>query len=147
MQIEAWWVWLILAALLVIGEMLSAGFFLLWFGIGAAIAGVAAYLGVGSTWQWVLFIASSLILFVASRRFADRLAGHQPQKFGAERLVGREGVVIEEVNMLAGTGRVRVEREEWRARSASNAVIPEGAVARIVKVDGTHLVVENGGRE
>ena len=35
-----WWVWIIFAALFIVGEIFTAAFFLLWFGVGAAVAGI-----------------------------------------------------------------------------------------------------------
>ena len=49
MELNYWWIWMILAALFVVGEIFTAGFFLLWFGIGAAVSGVIALLGLGIT--------------------------------------------------------------------------------------------------
>ena len=39
--------WAVLAALFIIGELLTAGFFLFWFGLAAAVSCVLAILGVG----------------------------------------------------------------------------------------------------
>ena len=62
-----WWIWTILAAIFVVAEILSAGFFLLWFGIGAGVAAVLALLGAGFAWQIVAFIGVSLGLLVMVR--------------------------------------------------------------------------------
>jgi inner membrane protein len=39
-------------------------------------------------------------------------------------------------------GLVRIEREEWRAESVDGAAIPVGAAIRVVRVDGTRLIVK-----
>jgi len=67
MGIPIWMLWMILAALCIIGEIFTAGFFLLWFGIGAAAAGAAALLGLGAAWQWGLFVVLTAVLFAVSR--------------------------------------------------------------------------------
>ena len=139
---ELWWVWMALAAVFTIAEIFTAGFFLLWFGIGAAVAGLLTLLGVSGGWQMVSFIVVSLGLFALSRRFAEKWTGSQPPGIGADRISGKEGVVLEEIDNAKGTGRVRVEREEWRADSDSGEVIPEGQRIAVVRVDGTHLVVK-----
>ena len=57
MEFQIWWIWMAIAALFIIGEIFTQGFFLLWFGIGAAVAGVLAILGLGVGWQLGAFVA------------------------------------------------------------------------------------------
>ena len=59
MIIKIWWIWMIIAALFIIGEIFTAGFFLFCFGIGAAVAGVLALLGVSFGWQLAIFVVVS----------------------------------------------------------------------------------------
>jgi len=142
MTVNIWWVWMVIAALFVIGEIFTAGFFLLWFGIGAAVAGILALLGLGAGWQWGTFIVVSGVLFGVSRRFAERFTKKQPPGIGADRFVGKQGVVLEEIDNVKNTGRVRIEKEEWRADSNTGEVIPVGKMVKVARLDGTHLVVE-----
>jgi membrane protein implicated in regulation of membrane protease activity len=60
---------------------------------------------------------------------------------GADRLIGKQGVVVEAVEPGDGGGRVRIEREEWRADAAAAHVIPVGSAVIVEKIVGTHLVV------
>ncbi len=136
-----WWIWMIVAVVFIIGEIFTPAFFLLWFGVGAAVAGVMGLLGVGATWQIAAFVVISFVLFVASRRFADRVTKEQPPGIGADRFIGKEALVLEEINNAENTGRVRMDREEWRAESEGGDVIREGARVEVINVDGTHLVV------
>lgn len=133
---------MVLAAVFAVGEIFTAGFFVLWFAVGAAAAGVLALLGLGAGWQLATFAILSLVLFAASRRFAERWTHKQPSGVGADRFVGGKGVVLEEIDNLKGTGRVRMEREEWRADSETEEVIPPGKAVEIVGVNGTHLMVK-----
>jgi len=135
------WIWFILAAIFVVGEIFSAAFFLLWFGIGAAAAGVLALLGVGFGVQLIVFIALSLVLFLVSRRFADRVTKAQPPGIGADRFTGQKCVVIVEVDNAKNEGRVRMDQEEWRAESATGEVLSPGTRAVVTGTSGTRLVV------
>ena len=135
------WIWFILAAIFVVGEIFSAAFFLLWFGIGAAAAGVLALLGVGFGIQLIVFIALSLVLFLVSRRFADRVTKAQPPGIGADRFTGQKCVVIVEVDNAKNEGRVRMDQEEWRAESATGEVLSPGTRAVVTGTSGTRLVV------
>ena len=50
--------------------------------------------------------------------------------------------MIEEIDNLKNTGRVRVGKDEWRADSETGEIIPEGKMVEVSRVDGTHLVVK-----
>lgn len=137
-----WWAWMILAALFIVGEIFTAGFFLLPIGVGAAIAGLVALLGANTIWQLVAFVVASFILFLVSRRFAQRVTKEQPPGIGADRFIGEECVVLEEINNLDNSGRVRKGKEEWRASSDSGTNIPVGTKVIVVSLSGTQLVVK-----
>jgi membrane protein implicated in regulation of membrane protease activity len=143
MVLKIWWLWMGLAAAFVVGEVFTAGFFLLWFGIGAAVAGVLAIAGLGARWQWGSFVVVSGVLFAVSRRFAERFTRKQPPGIGADRFIGKRGVVLDGIDNVADTGRVRLDKEEWRAASESGEVIPAGDVVEVTRLDGTHLVVKH----
>lgn len=142
MAVKLWWIWIIIAGIFVVGEIFTAGFFLLWFGVGAAAAGILALLGLGAGWQWGAFFVVSAALYLASRPFADRLTKKQPPGIGADRFIGKKGLVLEDVDNTANTGRVRLDKEEWRADSETDEPIPAGSRVEVVRLDGTHLVVK-----
>ncbi len=142
MPIKIWYIWMIIAALFVVGEIFTAGFFLLWFGIGAAVAGVLALFGLGYVWQLGAFVLVSGVLFVVSRRFADKFSKKQPPGIGADRVIGKQGIVLEEIDNTKNTGRVRLKKEEWLAGSETGEVIVVGNRVEVIRMEGTHLVVE-----
>lgn len=142
MPASVWWIWMVLAAICVIGEIFTAGFFLLWFGVGAAVAGILALLGLGVGWQWVTFVVVSGVLFAVSRRFAERFTKKQPPGIGADRFIGKRGVVLQEIDNEKNTGRVRIEKEEWRADSDTGITISVGKRIEVIRLDGTHMVVK-----
>ncbi len=142
MTLGIWTIWMAIAAAFVIGEIFTLGFFLLWFGVGAAVAGILAIFGLGGSWQWGAFAIVSGVLFVLSRRFAERFSKKQPPGIGADRFVDKKGVVLEEVDNIKNSGRIRMGKEEWRAESDTGEVIPVGKMVEVTKVVGTHVVVK-----
>ena len=63
-----WVLWFILGAILVVAEIFTSGFVLLWFGVGALAAALAAFLGLGSlALQFLIFAGISIALTAASR--------------------------------------------------------------------------------
>ncbi len=142
MDIKIWWIWMAIAAFFVIAEIFTMGFFLLWFGVGALAAGILAILGLGMGWQLAAFVVVSFVLFAISRSFAERFTKKQPPGIGADRFINKKGVVIEEIDNIKNTGRVRIGKDEWRADSDTDEVIPVGKTVAVVSVEGTHLVVK-----
>lgn len=143
MEPNIWlWVWVILAVVLSIAEIFTSGFFLLPFGVGAAAAAALEFFYPGSiNLQWVAFIGVSALLLVALRRIANRLTHEPPMKVAGDRLLGKFGVVIEALEEHSGVGRVRVEREEWRADAPGYEPLAAGTRVEVVAVEGTHLIV------
>ena len=73
MDNEIWrWLWTVFAIAMGIGEIFTAGFFLLPFAIGATAAAVLAWTGVSLLAQWLVFFGVSLIAIVYLRRFIRR---------------------------------------------------------------------------
>lgn len=141
MDNELWrWVWTGLAVLLSVAEIFTAGFFLLPFGIGAAAAALLAWVGVGLVLQWLAFIAVSIVALVGLQRFVRSQDLAEALDVGANRYLRKRAVVLERIDPVAGTGRVRVETEEWRATS-EDAVIEPGAQVVVTGVLGARLVV------
>lgn len=135
------WVWAALALIFFIAEIFTAGFFLVCFGIGAAAAALLAALGIDVLWQFVAFIGVSLVALAFLRPFAKNMSTHVPNPGGIDRVVGKQAVVLEAIDPLAATGRVRIEREEWRADSIDGHLIAKDAVVKVVSVSGTRVLV------
>jgi len=138
------WGWLILAIVFFVGELMTAGFFLMAFGVGAAVAAIIALLGLSLVWQLVVFIVISSLIVVSLRRFADRIS--RPEKViqvGIDRVMGKTAIVTEPIDPINETGIVRVDAEEWRAIPANgHQIIPERSLVKVLSVEGTRLVVE-----
>lgn len=143
MEPNIWfWVWLALAVILSIAEIFTAGFFMLPFGIGAAVAAAVEWFWPGSIgWEWTAFIGVSSLVFIALHRTARLLTHEPPQRVAGDRLIGKVGVIIEALDERSHEGRVRVEREEWRADAPGFELLPEGARVEVLAVEGTHLIV------
>lgn len=140
---EVWrWLWTGLTVVMGIGEMFTAGFFLLPFAIGAGCAAVLAWIGVGLLPQWLVFFGVSAVALAYLRRYIERQdEGDQP-RVGANRWAGEEGIVLEEIDPDRASGMVRVLNEEWRATSRHGGTIPAGARIVVREVSGARVIVE-----
>lgn len=134
------WVWTGLALLMGLGEIVTAGFFLLPFAVGAGLAAIAAWFNLHDAVQWVLFFAGSGVAMLFVRRFMRAQDEEDGLVIGPARYVGMKALVLETVDMAVNTGLVRVEAEEWRAVT-DGPPIPEGSLVEVREVRGTRLVV------
>jgi len=141
MDTETWrWIWIGAALFLGLAEIVTAGFFMLPFAVGAVIAAALAFMDVAPSIQMIVFIATSLIALILLQRFV-RLGDKAQHPVGANRFIDRTAVVLEAIDRTAGTGRVRMDSEEWRATTQGDD-IAAGTEVRIIEVRGTRLVVE-----
>jgi len=131
--------WIILAAICFVGEMITSGFFLLWFGVGAAVAAVLTYFGFAPTTQLVAFVVVSGVLVVVSRPIAKRITKEPPKKAVSDRLIGKKGIVIEDISPDA-SGMVKIEGDTWRA--ISDQKIYSGECIIVKGIEGVKLVVK-----
>lgn len=143
MDASTWfWVWIIAAALLFIGEMLSLSFFMLPFAVGAVVAAVLNAIGLDLVWQIVVFIVVSVASLFALRPLARRWTRHgEKTKVGAERLVGMRGKVVEGKSQ-SGLFRVIVEGEPWNATTEEGVVLEPGTDIEVLLVSSNTLIVK-----
>jgi membrane protein implicated in regulation of membrane protease activity len=135
-------IWVIAAAAFAVMEMRHVQLFFLPMAIGAVVAAALAFAGVPIGFEWLAFLAVSVIALIALRPLAHRLGRTSAQlNAGSNRWIGQEGMVLEDVPAHGWGGWVQVGRERWRAASGLAALIPAGAHVIVTSVDGAHVVV------
>ena len=136
-------IWIIIAVILVIVEIVTAGFGSICFAIGAASSALVAIFGGNFTWQILVFAVVSLLTFFFLRPVVMRFLVKKSDdvKTNAEALIGRQGIVSERIDEKQHTGRVAVDGDDWKAVSADGTVIEKGAEVKIVKMDSIIVTV------
>jgi membrane protein implicated in regulation of membrane protease activity len=118
----AWILWTILGVLLIIAEVFTPGFVLLWFGVGALAAGLASILGVGLPLQFLVFIVVSVALTALSRtifvNYFTKEGEPSGRKFGADSMPGQVGTVVTSSRGALQEGAVKVFGSVWTAYPA-----------------------------
>jgi membrane protein implicated in regulation of membrane protease activity len=148
MESYLWIVWAILGAMLVIAEIFTTGFVLLWFGIGAFAAGLAGLLGVNSIiGQFLIFAVVSIALTAASRtifvNYFSREKSGGDLKSGAESLPGKIGTVVSSSRGAMHEGAVKVFGSTWTAYPADGEEpLEAGDRVEVVRIQGASIYVK-----
>jgi membrane protein implicated in regulation of membrane protease activity len=138
-----WVLWVVLAAALAIGEVMTLGFLLGMLALAAVAAGVVAAVGGGLVLQLLVFIVASIASLALIRPVAKRhLRTPASIRTGTAALVGTKALVTERVDDLGG--QVKIGGEVWSARAyLDGQVIEPGARVEVAKIEGaTALVYE-----
>ena len=135
-------VWLVLLLLFSLGEAVTVGLTSIWFAAGALAALVCALLG-GPMWlQIVLFLAVSVLCLLAVRPLAKKFINDKVQPTNADRILGAQARVTEDIDNIQGKGAVTIGGITWSARSEGGQPIPAGSLVRILRIEGVKVFVE-----
>ena len=93
--------------------------------------------------QVILFLIVSAVLLFFTRPLAVKYFNKDRVRTNAESLVGRQAIVISEIDNLQGIGQVNVGGMEWSARTRTDGVkLPVGTVTTVLAINGVKLIVE-----
>jgi membrane protein implicated in regulation of membrane protease activity len=142
---DAWVIWLIVAVVFAVAEVINLSFYLFPFAIGAAGAAVVELVGGGAVPAWIVFAALTGVSFTVVRPIARRHITMPPQlRTGTAALVGRSAVVLERIDNDAGVGAVRLDGEVWTARSFDeDRVFEAGARVQVLQIRGATALVSD----
>jgi membrane protein implicated in regulation of membrane protease activity len=140
---DAWVIWLVVAVVFAVAEMVNLSFYLFPFAIGAAGAAAVALAGGGAVLAWPVFAVLTAVSFGVVRPIAKRHVSMPPQiRTGTAALVGRTAIVLERVDNDAATGRVRLDGEVWSARAYDDErVFDEGTRVQVLEIKGATALV------
>lgn len=135
--------WLVLLVLCIVVELATMGLTTVWFAGGALVAAVAAGCHAPLWLQIALFLAVSLLLLFFTRPIAMKYFNKDRIKTNAESLVGKQAVVISEIDNLEGVGQVTIGGQEWSARSIDDRKkMAVGTAVYVRAISGVKLMVE-----
>ena len=148
-----WVLWFILGAILIVAEIFTSGFVLLWFGIGALVAAVAGFIGIDSLLiQFLIFASISISLTAASRtifiNYFSREKTGQSLRSGVDSLPGKIGTVVSSSKGALQEGAVKVFGSTWTAYPApGEPPLEAGERVCVESVEGASIYVKRVGGE
>ena len=146
-----WVLWSILGAILIVAEIFTSGFVLLWFGIGALAAAFLGFIGVDSlVIQFMVFAIVSISLTAASRtiflNYFSREKSGQSLRSGVDALPGKIGTVVSSSTGALHEGAVKVFGSTWTAYpAAGEAPLEAGERVCVESVEGASIYVRRIG--
>jgi len=142
-----WILWCVLGLILIVAEVFSSGFVLLWFGIGALAAAFAGLIGISNLGlQFLIFAGVSIALTAASRtiflNYFSREKTGDSLRTGADALPGKIGIVVSSSRGGLKEGAVKVLGSTWTAFPAEGEEpLEAGERVRVERMEGASLWV------
>ena len=141
----SWWVvWLVIAIIMLVIEVVTTGLATIWFAVGALVAMVMDLCGAPLVAQIGVMAGVSIVCFVLCMIWIkpklESLRKKNIQRTNADRLIGRDGIVIVPLNRTEGKGQVKIDGQVWSAKADTD--IAEGIKVTVKAIEGVKLVVE-----
>ena len=137
-----WQLWAAVAFICLILELTSGDFFIMCFAIGAAVTAAVAPFTSFYVQLAVLAVVSVVCLFTVRPVALRWFHKNDPNRVSnADALLGREGRVNEAIE-ADGYGRVAIDGDVWKAKSATGEAIAAGKNVKVVARESTIVTVE-----
>ena len=144
-MILEWWHWEIAGLALVLLELAVPAFFVIWFGFGAMLVGLALLVapGMALSAQIGLWVLASVAMVVLWFRVFKRSQHKTLVGTAAGEVIGEIGLLVRAVAPFE-RGKVRFQRpvlgaEEWAC--VAESAIAAGERVRVVSVEGSYVKV------
>jgi membrane protein implicated in regulation of membrane protease activity len=139
---HAWETWLGLTIVLGVAEMFSLDLVLIMLAAGALVGMVAAILDLHIAIQILAASAASVAALAMVRpTMVKRLHGGPELSLGHGKLVGRQGIVTEDISGLSA-GRIKLAGEFWTAEPYDDTTtILAGETVEVLEIRGATAVV------
>ncbi len=134
--------WIIVIVGFLALEAATVGLVCIWFAVGGVAALIACALKLDFWVQVVVFLGVSGLVLAVLRPVARKYLNSRRKPTNADRVIGMIAPVTETIDNIAGTGAVVVSGKTWTARSASGGNVAEGALVKILSIQGVKLIVE-----
>lgn len=133
--------WLVLAVMFLILEAVTTSLISIWFVVGSLAALIAAALSASIGLQIGVFVLVTALMLIFTMPLAKRFLKKGKHATNYDMVLEAEGIVIEEINGIDGTGQVKVGGSVWSAKSLGGEIIPKDSRVTVKDVQGVKAVV------
>jgi len=139
---NSWAIWLSLAFLLGIAEIMSLDLVLIMLAVGA-LAGAVVAVAAPSLWWLQILVASGIsimMLLLLRPTLLAKVRSMPGYRSSAAKIVGSSGVATSQIDRSGGE--IKVDGQSWSARPySSDLVIEQGTEIEVYEIDGVIAVV------
>ena len=139
---NAWAIWLSLAFLLAIAEIMSLDLVLIMLAVGA-LGGAVASLAAPSLWWLQILVATGIsisMLLLLRPTLLAKVRSMPGYRSSTAKMVGSSGVAVSQIDKSGGE--IKVDGQSWTARPySSDVVIEQGTEIEVYEIDGAIAVV------
>ena len=136
-----WQIWLVIAGVCLVIEIMTTGFLVFWLAIGALISMIVSLFTDSILIQTAVFVISSAILIFATKPFVKKFAKTKDVKTNAFSIIGQNGIVTKEIDSINAKGQVKIDGETWSAVGKDDMNIPKGTEVEVLEIKGVKAVV------
>lgn len=133
--------WAVALAAFAVAEGLTVSLTSIWFALGALCALITAAFTDRILTQLIVFLIMSLLTLLLIRPLVRRHLSGRRVATNADRAVGEEAVVTEEIDNLNAKGQAAVNGAVWTARSENGEIVRAGERVRVLRIEGVKLIV------
>jgi len=84
-----------------------------------------------------------IYLIFATKPFVKKFYKEETIKTNVFSIIGKIGIVTEEINSIHSKGQIKVDGEVWSATSNTETIIPKGSEVEILEVKGVKVIVSH----
>ena len=136
------WIWIAAIAAFVIIEAVTVQLVTIWFAVGAVGGLIACAAGAQIWLQILVFIIISAVALIATKPLVKKITEKKKEPTNADRYIGRQAVVTEEIDNIQNKGAATVGGLEWTARSADGSKIAKDTVVTVEAIEGAKIIVK-----
>jgi membrane protein implicated in regulation of membrane protease activity len=122
--------------------VIPTDFLIFWVGIGAGITALSSLFVTNLTAQIAIFCISSILLIFCTKPFVKRFTTNSESiKTNTYSLIGKEGLVISDIDPITGKGQIKVDGETWSAKTNNSQKIPKDTIITVTAIEGVKAIV------
>ncbi len=145
MELELWHIWLLLAVGLFVIEIFTSTFVSACIGISSLATGIIAYLNFTIPVQLLVFTGLLALGLLIIKPYIKRHSisnKYQPNN-DYKNLIGKETIVMEEINLEKNMGKIVLSGSTWKAKSQFGEIIPKDSFVKVLNIDYSIITVKS----
>lgn len=141
-------IWLVAAAVLIVLELITGMVASFCLAIGCVAAMIVSYMTTDVKIQLLAFAIGTILSFIflapVIRKWQKNKGDKNPttQNSNMDALIGRIVTVTQTIPADGDLGRIKIDGDNWQARSVNGEKIEEGKKAKVVSYESIIIVVE-----